>query len=130
MKIDVKERVYYVSVSGIDVAMQMKFLESCHHGPSLQPRFVLRCPPKKRVSLLPRDPETTNFEIVNYPKGRVNGWLELSLGDFYNDGFGNVRVDVANMIEFQYNTKRKKGLIIDRMEFRPLNNLQTSITIS
>lgn len=80
-------------------------------------------PPKNRVSLLlPRDPltATTNSEIF-YPVERDDRWLELALGHFFNDGDGTVRVEVANMIEFEKETKWKKGLIIDVMEFRRRN---------
>ncbi|XP_048573961.1 F-box protein PP2-B1-like [Triticum urartu] len=59
--------------------------------------------------------------VVRYPRHRVDGWLELEMGDFHTDtdicGGDDVMMEVHEWEELKW----KKGLIIEGIEIRPRN---------
>lgn len=71
---------------------------------------------------------TIHFESGNFkyrlgellgklPRSRIDGWMEVELGDFYNDQGGDGDVE-ARLIEI-LRLHGKCGLIIEGIEFRP-----------
>ncbi|XP_048573940.1 F-box protein PP2-B1-like [Triticum urartu] len=59
--------------------------------------------------------------IVRYPRERVDGWLELEMGDFHtgtgDDAGVDFRMELHEFEELQW----KKGLILEGIEIRPKN---------
>lgn len=68
--------------------------------------------PTNEVSLHPKAPGDGRADGVTYPVTRVDGWLELRLGEFFSEK----PVTVQLLREDPH--KRMSGLIIDGMEIR------------
>jgi hypothetical protein len=62
--------------------------------------------------------------VVRYPWQRVDGWMELEMGDFYtgtsDNATTNVKIGLTEHEELQW----KKGLIIEGIEIRPKNKVR------
>ncbi|KAL6851419.1 hypothetical protein ACP4OV_020352 [Aristida adscensionis] len=79
------------------------------------------------VCLHPRDMEETPLTggaeqaeegRVSYPRERDDGWMEVELGEFYNDQQGSTGVVVVRLAE-QVQLNWKKGLILEGVEITP-----------
>jgi hypothetical protein len=62
--------------------------------------------------------------VVRYPWQRVDGWMELEMGDFYtgtsDNATTNVKIGLTEHEELQW----KKGLIVEGIEIRPKNKVR------
>ncbi|KAK1641916.1 hypothetical protein QYE76_059721 [Lolium multiflorum] len=68
-----------------------------------------------------QEDDGSGIAVVRYPRQRVDGWLELEMGDFYtgkiDDPTANVKIALSEHEELQW----KKGLIVEGIEIRPKN---------
>ncbi|XP_028774907.1 F-box protein At2g02240-like [Neltuma alba] len=68
------------------------------------------------------DPQEAQGENLNgqYPNERADGWLEIELGDFFNEGIDDKELEMAVC---EINTGHwKSGLVIEGLEIRPKLN--------
>uniref|UniRef100_M8BYT1 F-box domain-containing protein n=1 Tax=Aegilops tauschii TaxID=37682 RepID=M8BYT1_AEGTA len=59
--------------------------------------------------------------IVRYPRERVDGWLELEIGDFHTSAGDDAGADVPMGLHEFEELQWKKGLILEGIEIRPKN---------
>ncbi|XP_037444670.1 putative F-box protein PP2-B12 isoform X2 [Triticum dicoccoides] len=70
----------------------------------------------------PHDHERDDGVVVRYPRPRVDGWLELEMGDFHtgdSDDEATAAEDVDMILHECEELQWKKGLIIEGIEIRP-----------
>lgn len=72
--------------------------------------------PMGKVSLHPEAPRTADH--VNHPVSRGDGWLELRLADFANDGEMLTEQGVIVDLREENLSVEKRGIIVKGMEFR------------
>ncbi|XP_028774905.1 F-box protein At2g02240-like [Neltuma alba] len=75
---------------------------------------------KRFVYLVPREAQSRAIPLENlnqqYPNKRADGWLEIELGDFFNEGIDDQELE---MTVFKLTGKWKRGLVIEGLEIRP-----------
>lgn len=116
---------------GLNSLRQRSFVEVgrhrvCIHTASLHPCKRTSCCSDGDV----RSTATTTTEpheheeegagcVVRYPRPRMDGWMELEMGEFYIEGdtVGNVDMILQELEELHWKT----GLIIEGIEIRPKN---------
>ncbi|XP_028770092.1 F-box protein At2g02240-like [Neltuma alba] len=72
------------------------------------------------VYLVPRKAQSRAIPVENlnrqYPNKRADGWLEIELGDFFNEGIDDQELEMAVC---ELNGHWKRGLVIEGLEIRP-----------
>lgn len=62
------------------------------------------------------EPEASAESDDRYPKTRKDNWLEIELGEFYNEGAENMELQISIK---QLDAHWKQGIIIEGIEIRP-----------
>ena len=88
---------------------------SAKHLFSLHPRTTQEIHSGHAAAVAPKKPEEDG-DKQSYPRERVDGWMEVELGEFNNDpaNGGLVTVRLSNVEDNYW----KKGLLLEGMEIR------------
>jgi len=105
---------------GLDRPMEASILMgeqivSAKHLFSLHPRTTQEIHSGHAAAVAPKKPEEDG-DKQSYPRERVDGWMEVELGEFNNDpaNGGLVTVRLSNVEDNYW----KKGLLLEGMEIR------------
>lgn len=67
----------------------------------------------------PQEPGVSTKSDGPYPNMRKDAWVEIELGEFFNEGGENMELEIAIK---QFDGHWKQGLIIEGIEIRPKND--------